>query len=78
MFPRKKRQIRFTLLMDKTERKIIHALAERLGRSQGDAIRYLLKKAEHEFRLSQEKSNNEINLDVEFIGEITNGHIIEG
>ncbi len=43
---------RFTFLCDDEERRLITAIAKHLKRSQGDAIRFILRTAAQELRLN--------------------------
>ena len=45
------RKERFTFLCNERERKLISVLAERLSRSQGDAMRFLVRIAAEELML---------------------------
>jgi hypothetical protein len=48
------REIRFTFLCNEIERSLLSAIARRLRRSQGDAIRLLLYRAADDLGISSE------------------------
>ncbi len=49
---------RFTFLCNDEERQIVAALAERLRRSQSDAIRYLIVEAARELEASDKRAGD--------------------
>lgn len=48
------RKQRFTFLCNQHERKLIRAIAEQLNRSQGDAMRFLVKAAATELSIAND------------------------
>jgi len=48
-----KQTIRFTFLCSPHERQLLSTIAEHLGRSQGDAVRLLIRIAAQEFNIAQ-------------------------
>jgi hypothetical protein len=49
-----KKKVRFTFICDAAERQMITAIAKQLHRSQGDAIRFLVRTAVQELHFFQE------------------------
>jgi hypothetical protein len=54
MEPSQRRKVRFTLLCNTAERQSIAAIAQHMNRSQGDAIRSLIRIAEQDMQCELE------------------------
>jgi len=61
------RTIRFTFLCNTSERQLIIAIAEHLNRSQGDAIRFLIRTAVQELKTEPAKDQRKVTNSVEEI-----------
>jgi hypothetical protein len=70
MFQKNVRNIKFTFLCNQEERHMITAVANRLNRSQGDMLRFLIRSAVQELQLglnevppaqNREQKNNNAN-----------------
>ena len=69
MIHQDQRVLRFTILCNTTERQLITAIAEHLNRSQGDAVRFLIRAAGQELKIDLKKPDQEDRQPV----EVTNG-----
>ena len=54
------KSLTFKLRLNQHERKLIKAVADQLGRSQGDTVRFLVKKAANDLGLNLENTAQDV------------------